>query len=148
MVKYCQLSTTRHIGVRGGCLFMGRSFSNQEMQILSIIWREGGRLSAKDIHAEMEERFGYTRGATYALIHRLIEKGAIERIQPGFVCHALVGAEEVGAVEARWLADTVFGGSAERLLAALVSEGSLSSDEIARLRDYIDSLETDEGRAR
>lgn len=125
---------------------MGSSFTNQEMQILSIIWRNGGKASARDIHTEMEKKFGYTRGCTYSYIHRLIEKGAIERIQPGFVCHALIGADEVGAAEARWIADTVFGGSAERLLAALVSEGAVTSEETARLRDYIDALEAEEGQ--
>ena len=68
---------------------MQPSLSDLELKVMAIIWRNGGQASAKQIFTEMNGEFGYTRGAVYALIHRCIEKRAIEREEPGFICRSI-----------------------------------------------------------
>lgn len=120
---------------------MQPSLSDLELKVMAIIWRNGGAASAKQIFSEMHEESGYTRGAVYALIHRCIEKRAIEREEPGFVCRSVVDPDEVRIGETRKLIDTVFDGSASNLVAALVSHGDMSSDDIAKLRRMIDEMD-------
>lgn len=120
---------------------MQASLSDLELQVMSIIWRNGGQASAKQIFTEMNGKFGYTRGAVYALIHRCIEKRAIDREEPGFVCHSIVDPDEVRIGKTRKLIDVAFDGSASKLVAALVSHGDMTTDDLAELRRMIDGIE-------
>lgn len=120
---------------------MQPSLSDLELKVMAIIWRNGGSASAKQIFTEMHEEYGYTRGAVYALIHRCIEKRAIEREEPGFVCRSVVDPDEVRLGETKKLIDTVFDGSASKLVAALVSHGEISDEDMVALRKMIDEME-------
>ena len=120
---------------------MQPSLSDLELKVMAIIWRNGGEASAKQIFTEMHEEFGYTRGAVYALIHRCIEKRTIERENPGFVCRSIVDPDEMRLGETKKLINTVFDGSASKLVSALVSHGEMTSEDIAELRRMIDEIE-------
>lgn len=63
-----------------------------------------------------------------------------ERQENGRDC-GVVDPDEVRISETRKLIDTVFDGSASNLVAALVSHGDMSSDDIAKLRQMIDEME-------
>ncbi len=119
---------------------MQPSLSDLELKVMAIIWRNGGTASAKQIFAEMNGAFGYTRGAVYALIHRCIEKRAIEREEPGFICRSAIDPDEVRMGETKKLIDTVFDGSASKLVTALVSHGEMTDKDIAELRRLIDEI--------
>ena len=70
-----------------------------------------------------------------------IDKGAIERREPNFVCHAVITKRQAQKEEADSLVDKVFGGSAELLFASILSDRSLSKDELARLRALVEEQE-------
>ena len=75
------------------------------------------------------------------MIKKCIDKGAIERREPNFVCHAAITKRQVQKEEADSLVDKVFGGSAELLFASILSDRSLSKDELARLRALVEAQE-------
>ena len=112
---------------------------DSELNILEILW-EGGELPAKDIAAQAAVKVGWSKTTTYTVLKKCVEKGLVERNEPGFRCRALVSRQEVQQQETRGLIDRMYGGSADRLVASLLDGKSLSGDEIARLRRLVEEL--------
>ena len=109
-----------------------------DLKVLDILWAQGDT-SAKQISDILSAQIGWNINTTYTVIKRCIAKGAIARIDPGFICHALVAREQAQLEETNALMDRLYGGSAELLVAALVNNRKLSSAEIDRLSKLIDS---------
>ena len=70
-----------------------------------------------------------------------MEKGAIERREPNFLCHAFITKEAAQQEEADTLLDKVFGGSAELLFASVLSGRKLKKEELERLRALVEAQE-------
>ena len=75
------------------------------------------------------------------LIKRCMKKGAIERSEPGFLCHALIPKSAVQEAETDELINKVYDGSADKLFAALLGRKKLSAEQIERLRQIVGELE-------
>ena len=99
-----------------------------------------GDLTAGQIAGILKEEIGWNRNTTYTVIKKCIEKGAVERREPKFGCHALISREEVQAYETEELIDRMFDGSKKQFFAAFLSEEHLNSDEIQELKDMIDRI--------
>ena len=83
---------------------------------------------------------GWNRNTTYTLIKRCIGKGAIERREPNYLCHALIPREQVQEQETTELINKVFDGSADLLFASLLNRKNLSEEEIDRLKQIVNNL--------
>lgn len=119
---------------------MNIKFFDSELKVMDVLWKEGDR-TAKQISEILGERIGWNVNTTYTVIKKCIAKGAIERTEPNFMCHALIAKEEVQMAEASDLVDKIFDGSADKLFAALIGSRSISKEEIERLKKLIDELE-------
>ena len=115
-----------------------RPLTDAEYKVMAVVWERGGEAPAKDIHEVLSQK-GYERASTYQLIHRCIGKGALERVEPGFICRSLVDQGELQVSETRKLIDRMFGGSPERLLVALVDPNTTNQKEIEHLRSLINT---------
>lgn len=113
---------------------------DSELKVMSVLWRDGD-VPAKYIAKLLTEELGWNVNTTYTLIKRCIKKGAIERSEPGFMCHALVMKEEVQEAETNELIDKVYDGSADKLFAALLSRKKLSAAQIEKLKQIVGDLE-------
>lgn len=60
-----------------------------ELKVMDVLW-EKGDTPAREIARKLTEELGWNVNTTYTLIKRCINKGAIRRSEPGFVCHALI----------------------------------------------------------
>lgn len=78
---------------------------------------------------------------TYTVIKKCIAKGAIERSEPNFMCHALIAKEVVQEAEAEELIGKLFDGSPDKLFAALLDNQKLSKEQIENLRRMVAELE-------
>ena len=78
---------------------------------------------------------------TYTVIKKCIAKGAIERSEPNFMCHALIAKEVVQEAEAEELIGKLFDGSPDKLFAALLDNQKLSREQIENLRRMVAELE-------
>lgn len=112
---------------------------DSELKVMDILWSEGD-LPAKDIAAKLLERIGWNKNTTYTLIKRCINKGAIERSDSNFLCHALITREEVRQSETNELVAKLFDGSDELLFASLLSKKGLSAEQIEHLRKIVEEL--------
>lgn len=112
---------------------------DSELKILEILW-DGGELPAKDIAAKAAKLVGWSKTTTYTVLKKCVEKGLVERTEPGFRCRALLTRQEVQNRETRGLIDRMYGGSADLLVASLLEGKVLSGEEIARLRKLVEEL--------
>ncbi|MEA4847489.1 MAG: BlaI/MecI/CopY family transcriptional regulator [Clostridiaceae bacterium] len=113
---------------------------DSELKVMDVLWKEGD-MTAKKISDILKERVGWNMNTTYTLIKRCIAKGAIERREPNFICHALIPKEQVQEQETTELINKVFDGSADLLFASLLNRKNLSAEEIERLKQLVNNLE-------
>ncbi|MBQ4369433.1 MAG: BlaI/MecI/CopY family transcriptional regulator, partial [Oscillospiraceae bacterium] len=94
-----------------------KKLQDSEIKVMNVIWREQP-VQAKRVAEIMKEETGWNANTTYTLITRCVEKGAIERSEPGFTCRALIARESVQREETDRLIDKIFDGSADKLFAS------------------------------
>ena len=121
-------------------IFMEKKLFDSELKVMGVLWREGD-CTAKHISDVLKAEIGWNMNTTYTLIKRCIGKGTIERTEPNFMCHALVSKEEIQKQETNALIDKIYDGSADKLFASLLGRKSLSSQQIAKLKQLVDELE-------
>ncbi|MCM1059044.1 MAG: BlaI/MecI/CopY family transcriptional regulator [Eubacterium sp.] len=112
---------------------------DSELKVMQVLW-ENGDASAKDIAAALGRQVGWSKTTSYTVIKKCIDKGAVSRTDPGFMCHAEVTLEDARAYETDELISKMYNGSADMLAASLLSSDRLSSEEIARLKELIGKL--------
>ena len=111
-----------------------------ELRVMEVLWDEG-EASAKRIAEVLKEQAGWSKTTTYTVIKKCVDKGALERTEPGFLCRAKISREDAQKYETDELIDRMYDGRADRLVAALLDSGRLGSEEIERLRRLVDGLE-------
>lgn len=99
-----------------------------ELNVMELLW-SNKELAAKDIANIIKEYIGWEKNTTYTVIKRLIDKGAIERTEPGFICRAIVTKQKIQQIEIKCLLDKLFSGSFQNMLNEYLKSGSLSSSE-------------------
>lgn len=109
---------------------------DSELKIMEIIWANEP-VSAKEISRIAAESIGWNKNTTYTVIKKLIEKKAVERAEPGFICISLVKKEEVQKAETESLIDKLYGGSKRAFFASFVDE-ILSDAEADELKALIE----------
>ena len=58
-----------------------------ELNVMELLWSNKA-LAARDISKIIKEYIGWEKNTTYTVIKRLIDKGAVTREDPGFICRA------------------------------------------------------------
>ena len=113
---------------------------DSEWKVMEVLWQQNDQ-TAKEVSLQLAQSAGWNKNTTYTVIKKCIDKGAIERREPNFVCHALISKQQAQTEEAQSLVDKVFGGSAELLLASLLSGPSLSKEALDRLKTLVEAHE-------
>jgi predicted transcriptional regulator len=113
---------------------------DSELHIMEILWDEGDT-TAKRIAEITKTRIGWSKTTTYTIIKKCLDKGAIERLDPNFVCHALVTREQVQEYETTELINKMYNGAPDTLIASLLGQRRLTSEEIGRLKKLIETME-------
>ena len=108
-----------------------------ELKLMELLWEHEGA-KAKELSLLAAEKIGWNKNTTYTVIKKLVDKGAVKRSEPGFICHSLIGREEAGREEAKEVLRTFFGGSVKALFSSFISDGTLSAKEADELQKLID----------
>jgi predicted transcriptional regulator len=114
--------------------------SEVQLEIMQVVW-EQRECTVADVWKVLHERRGVSRNTVHTLVVRLEEKGwlAHREAAGGFVYRPTVSREATQQQSVERLVQTVFGGSAENLVLALLGGGTLTKAEAARIRQLITS---------
>jgi len=107
-----------------------------ELRVMDIVW-EQSPISAKRVSLIAAEKYGWNKNTTYTVIKRLIEKGALRREEPGFICAPVLDKADIQKAETKTLIERLFGGSKKAFFAAFADD-NLSREEIEALRELIE----------
>lgn len=107
-----------------------------ELNVMELLW-SNKELAAKDIAKIIKEYIGWEKNTTYTVIKRLINKGAISRQDPGFLCKPLVTKKEIQQIECNELIQKLFNGSLDSFINDYLKYQHLSSKEVSSLASII-----------
>ena len=111
-------------------------FTDRELDVMSILWRNGPA-TVSEVRAQLSDRLAYT--TVLWVLQTLDQKGFVEHKREGraYRYYPLVEPEEAGTKALDRIVDKVFQGSSV-LLAQLVSERDISTEELEAMRDLLD----------
>lgn len=109
---------------------------DSELKVMDLLWKEG-EMSAKNIAVVLKEQIQWSKTTTYTVIKKCIEKKAILRVDPGFLCRPLISIEEARREETCELINKMYGGSKDLLIASLLGKQEMTREEIARLKALV-----------
>ena len=107
-----------------------------ELNVMELLWSNKS-LPAKDIAKIIKEYIGWEKNTTYTVIKRLIDKGAIVREEPGFICKPNVSKKMIQKTETKVLLDKLFNGSLNTFLVEYLNAQPLKRTEILELERII-----------
>ena len=80
------------------------------------------------------KNIGWEKNTTYTVIKRLINKGAIRREDPGFLCSAEVTKKEIQDIETKALLNKMYNGSLSTFINDYLGNRKLSLEETMELK--------------
>ena len=104
-----------------------------ELNVMELLW-SNKVLAAKDISKIIKEYIGWEKNTTYTVIKRLIDKGAVSREDPGFLCRAEVTKKQVQEIETRALLSKMFNGSLTNFITDYLSGCKLTTEQVIELQ--------------
>ncbi len=116
---------------------------DSELKVMDVLWKEGD-LPAKTISDILKAAIGWNMNTTYTVIKKCVAKGAIERREPNFLCHALTTRDEVQAAKTEELLHKLFDSSPDLLFASLLGHQRLSKAQLDNLRRMVSELQEQE----
>jgi predicted transcriptional regulator len=108
-------------------------FTPRELDVMSVLWREGSATVA-EVREALEEELAYT--SVLSALQTLEEKGFVRHEAEGraYRYHPLVEPERAGRSALARVRDAIFHGSTERMFAQFVSGRGVSREELERMR--------------
>ena len=117
-----------------------KGFTDRELDIMSVLWRQGSGTVA-EVRGALGEDVGYT--TVLKMLQILEEKGAVGHEQEGraYRYFPLVESVRAGGRALSRIVNKIFHGSAEMLLATLVDGREFTDEELRRMRAVLDRAE-------
>jgi predicted transcriptional regulator len=116
--------------------------TDSELEILNVLWSRGA-MTVRDVHEVLEQHkeIGYT--TTLKLLQIMHEKGLVSRNTDSktHIYQAAVDQTETRGQLLDRMIETVFNGSASKLVLQALGQHQADADELRKIREYLDSLE-------
>lgn len=118
-----------------------RHLPELELEIMLVIWALEDEATAPKIQERLDRPL--TASALHTCLKRLEKKGYLScgKAGKGNRYHPLVSRSEYQQEEGASVLAKLYQGSLSRFAAALYDGGTLSREDVAELRAYLDSLE-------
>jgi predicted transcriptional regulator len=109
------------------------SFTPRELDVMSILWRRGSA-TVNEVRDDLGEELAYT--SVLSALQTLEEKGFVRHEPEGraYRYHPTVEVEEAGGSAMARIRNAIYQGSAELMLAQLVSDRGLKREELERMK--------------
>jgi BlaI family penicillinase repressor len=113
-----------------------------QLEIMNLVW-DHGELSVAEVRAHLSARRPLARNTVQTMLTRLEERGWLLVRSEGktFYFRAAQPRKSATRRMVRQMLDTVFGGSADRLVMTLLEDRRISADELQRIRERIERAE-------
>jgi predicted transcriptional regulator len=109
-----------------------------EARFADLIWKHEP-LTSGELVKLAEKELTWKKSTTYTVLKRLCDKGLFQN-NKGTVT-SLISREEFYALQSEKFVEDTFDGSLPAFLAAFTTRKSLTAQEVAQLRQMIDSFE-------
>lgn len=109
-----------------------------ELNVMELLWSNKA-LAARDIAKIIKEYIGWEKNTTYTVIKRLIDKGAVTRQDPGFICRANISKKKIQDIETKALLNQLYNGSVSNFISVYLAGQQLSGKDIEELKKIIAS---------
>ncbi|HEY5584605.1 MAG TPA: BlaI/MecI/CopY family transcriptional regulator [Ruminiclostridium sp.] len=110
---------------------------DSEIKIMELLW-DSTPITAKSLAVLAQEQIGWNKNTTYTVLKKLVEKDAVRRDEPNFVCTPLISREQAQLAETSNLINKLYKGSKRLFFAAFIGNEELSSEEIEELKRIIE----------
>ncbi len=107
-----------------------------ELNVMELLWSNKA-LAARDIAKIIKEYIGWEKNTTYTVIKRLIDKGAVTREDPGFICRANISKKKIQDIETKALLNQLYNGSVSNFISVYLAGQQLSGTDIEELKKII-----------
>jgi predicted transcriptional regulator len=104
---------------------------------MEILW-ENAPVTAKEVSLIAAEKIGWNKNTTYTVLKKLVEKDAVKRTDPNFVCEPIITREQVIKEETKRFIDKLYEGSLKTFFTSFLQKEDLSMEEIEELKKIID----------
>jgi BlaI family transcriptional regulator, penicillinase repressor len=121
--------------------------SPAQREIMEIVWQRG-EVTAAEVRRALSPVRTVARNTVRTLLERMEEKGWLEHRVEGrtFLYMAARPRQVTIGQKVREVVETVCGGSAEMMVAALINYRGLRPDELTRIRRLLDQAKASKGR--
>ncbi len=110
---------------------------DSEIKIMELLW-DSGPATAKELTLLAGGKIGWNKNTTYTIIKKLVEKKAVRRDEPNFLCTALITREQVQFDETSNLINKLYKGSKKLFFSSFIAGEELSREEIEELKRIIE----------
>ena len=120
-----------------------KRLGDAELEIMLAVWAAWEPVQSTYVQEKLRGGRDWALPAVITALNRLVDKGylACEKKGRGNLYRALIGEEEYKAAEGRGILDRLYGGSFTGMVASLCSGKAIGKDDLAELRQYLDTLE-------
>ncbi len=112
-----------------------------ESHFADIVWKNEP-IHSRELIKICEKELNWKRTTTYTVLKKLCNRGILQ-IQEGTIT-SLISKAEFYAIQSEKFVDETFNGSFPAFFNAFSSRKKLTSEEIAQVREMIDSFEAEE----
>lgn len=107
-----------------------------ELNVMELLWSNKA-LAAKDIAKIIKDYIGWEKNTTYTVIKRLIEKGAVTREEPGFICRANITKKKVQSIETQELLSQLYSNSLTVFITDYLAVQKLTDADLIELQKIL-----------
>ena len=112
-----------------------------ESHFADIVWTNEP-IHSRDLVKLCDKELDWKKSTTYTVLRKLCERGLFQN-QDGMVT-SLISKEEYHAIQSEKFVEDTFAGSLPQFINAFASRKSLTAEEIAQIRQMIDTFDVTE----
>lgn len=127
-----------------------KKLSDSEFEIMKALWRKNEALTSNQILDEVRGKLDWKLASLMTALARMVEKGYVscDRSTRTNYYTAVVSEEQYKMEESDSFLEKLYDKSAAKLVASLYHGSRLSGKEVKELREFLDSLEKENGEER
>lgn len=111
-----------------------------ELEIMMIVWDSNIGITSEEIMKKLEGKKTWKRTTVLKLLSRLVERGflSVDKNSKINVYYMLIKKDEYLEYECKNFLERICQNSVKKLVATLYSSNTISDDDLAELKEFID----------